>query len=164
MKLIYRPEGGEEQTWVFRPEKLRSVEAEAIERVTDWTYDEFASAFLRDSIRARRALLWILRKRSTPTLRFVDVDFAIDELQVRFDDEELAQMAARRDELAQDDPTREVLDDLLATYDAERADAAGPKGNPPPDSVEPVGTVPNVFTISGPSPISSDTDQAISTS
>lgn len=89
MQLVYAPEGAEAQRWEFDPNKIMNVEAEAIERETGWTFSEFGQQFLKGSTTARHALLWIMLKRKTPGLKYAEVQFAMDEVDVVFTDEEL---------------------------------------------------------------------------
>lgn len=96
MRLVYHPEGQEQPTeWVINLGKFRSLEVEAIERVTGYNYGtEFRERLLKGNSLARRALLWTLQRRSHPTMKFADVDFADDELALELDRDELVE--ARR--------------------------------------------------------------------
>ena len=53
---------------VRRP-RLLSPEAEAIERHTGWTFEEWQAQLGRGSMLAHHGLLFVLLKRSRPTLR-----------------------------------------------------------------------------------------------
>lgn len=91
MRLVYQPEGQDQPTeWAINLGKFRSLEIEAIERVTNYNYgSEFKERLLKGNALARRALLWTLQRRSHPTMKFADVDFADDELSLAFDLDEL---------------------------------------------------------------------------
>lgn len=120
MILVYRPEGQEEQRWEFQLGRLRTAECEAIERRTGLDYDtEFREKLLKGNIRARRALLWTMLRRTHHTIRYEDVDFAAAEVVLEFD---LGEYQAMRDELAKapgvDDDQRAMA---LAVLDAEIA-------------------------------------------
>lgn len=94
MFLIYRPDGNEEQRWPFEPGRLRSMETEAIEKRTGWDYgSDFVMHLQKGSALARRALLWTFLRREHPRLKFEDVDFAHDELELVYDQAELAELA-----------------------------------------------------------------------
>ncbi len=97
MLLIYRPEGATERRWTYAPDKLLSSEAEAIEKVTGITYEEFGQALIKGSMTARRALLWVLLKREEPTLRHSQVDVPVGAVAVDYEPHELK---AIRDALA----------------------------------------------------------------
>jgi hypothetical protein len=119
--------GGEELRWDFHPARLMSVEAEAIEKVTGLTYAEWGAALLKGSAGSSRALVWVLRKRSEPTLRYRDVDFPIGDLGIDLDAEE---KAAVRVELASnttltDDERAEALAALGDAGDESIVDGPG---------------------------------------
>jgi len=137
MLIIYTPEGGERQEWAFTPAKLRSTEAEVIERHTGWTYQEFGEKFMAGSAQARHALLFVLLRRSNPTLKYGDVVFSLDELDVDLDAEEKARalevLRAQGNDLS--DEQREALEVLvLDEMAAAAAGAADPKGSDPASS------------------------------
>jgi len=87
--LVYAPEGAKERRWTYQPEKLMSSEAEAIEKVTGLTYEEFGQALLKGSATARRALLWVLMKREEPQLRHASVDPPVGTLKLEYEQHEL---------------------------------------------------------------------------
>lgn len=92
MQITYTPEGAEPRTWDFEPKKLMSPEAEAIERHTGWTFDEFAGNFLKGSTLAKHAVLFVMLKRSAPQLKWDDVQFALGEVEVGFSPTEQDQL------------------------------------------------------------------------
>lgn len=92
MILKYAPEGAEPRQWTFAPDRLMSSEAEAVEKVTAMTYDEFCMALIKGSRIARRALLWVLLKRTEPTLRHVQVDPQVGAIELEFEAHELRKM------------------------------------------------------------------------
>jgi hypothetical protein len=112
--LRYTPEGEKEQTFTFRPGRLLSVEAEAIEDVggNTWaSFEEFRQKFLSGNFKARRAALWIMLKRQNPRLRFPEVAVYVDELDIDFEPEELDRLRERveKDEGMSDDDRSEAL-------------------------------------------------------
>lgn len=94
MYLIYKPEGdeGEGHRWRYDPKKLMSPEQEALEKYSGRDFTEFTQLVLKGNSRCRRALLWVFLKRAHPTLKFDDVNFAWDELQLQYSREELELM------------------------------------------------------------------------
>lgn len=85
MKLIYTPEGGPEQTYPIR--RLMVVEFEAINKYTGYeTMPEFGEALNKGNPTALRALVWVLWKRADPTLKYADVDFAVEEMTVELEE------------------------------------------------------------------------------
>lgn len=110
MLLIYRPEGADERQWTFDPQKLLSSEAEAIEKVTGLTYEEFGQALVKGSAAARRALLWVYLKREDAPLRFSQVDVPVGSVGIDYETHELVAI-------------RDALLDNRDLSDKERADA-----------------------------------------
>lgn len=80
MKFIYKPEGTEPQSWDFEPNKLMSPEVEAIERHTGLTFMEWVMALEKGSFNAFHGLLYVMLKRSHPTLKWTDVQFCMDDV------------------------------------------------------------------------------------
>lgn len=89
MFITYSPAEGDVQRWDFNPSKLRSLEAEMIEKRYGDNFDNFRSALIAGSVKARRVALWHLLSRRHPTLKFEDVDFALGEVEVSFSRSEL---------------------------------------------------------------------------
>lgn len=82
LRLTYTPEGAPPETFDFDPDKVLSLEAEALENVGGEAWDSYADWLERigtGNVRARRALLWVMLRRTNPELRFVDVVFRLDE-------------------------------------------------------------------------------------
>jgi hypothetical protein len=79
-KFVYKPEGAEPRSWDFAPEKMMSAEMIVVEDLTGLTWGEWIDACARGSIKAIHALLYVLLKRATPTLRPDEVQFTLDEI------------------------------------------------------------------------------------
>jgi hypothetical protein len=155
MKVIYTPEDAERQEFTFRPGELMSPEAEALEECggAAWaTFEEYGEKFMAGSLKARRAALWILLRRSDPKLRFSDLVVRVDELNVRYDEDELSRI-------------KETIEADDTLTDAERAEAlaavleVSESLNPP--SVEPGKEVPGDGPTDLPSP-QPDTEPSLS--
>jgi hypothetical protein len=107
MRITYTPDDGEKQEWQFKPGRLLATEVEAIERVTNMSFLEWAEAMSKGGATGLRALIWVLRKRhGEPELKYRDVDFAYDSVAFEPDEEELAAAEA-----AQEVPKEESLSD-----------------------------------------------------
>lgn len=137
MKFIYKPEGTEEpdwKTWEFDPDKLMSPEAEAIERLTGFTYSEWGDAVSRGSMAAIHGLLYVMLKRENPTLKYDSVVFCLAEIDFEVDDEESAEIRATLEQRVE---AGEVLaEDDAALLERLKADEAAPKEEaaPAPES------------------------------
>ena len=88
MRFVYAPEGLEPKKWDFDPGKLMSPECMAIEKLTGLSFGEWQKAFLKDSITAQHAYLWVLLKRETPTLTAEQVQFMPSEISMEWTEEE----------------------------------------------------------------------------
>lgn len=86
-QFIYKPEGADPLSWTFDPEKMKSSEIMAIEKLTGLTYAEWADAAERGSITAVHALLFVLLRRDRPQLDASQVpDFELDEIEMKPDE------------------------------------------------------------------------------
>lgn len=136
MFIKYTPsEGEEQQQFYFQLAKLMSVEAEKIEEITSWSFEEFQQQLMRGSARARRVLLWILLKRQHPTMRLTDINVPVDAITVDFDRDEFDAMLAEFEKARAANPDDASLDRTIAQFTTWR-DAApepenGPKDPPP---------------------------------
>jgi hypothetical protein len=134
----YAPEGAEPQQWKFSPGGLESLEAEAIEDATGWSYYEFGQRILNGSAKAQRAILWTMLRRAQPQLRFDEVSYRQQEVFVGYEPAEVANLRA-----ALNDPATTMPDDqreaLLEAIDASTAVDRDP-GAATPATAEPAGT------------------------
>jgi len=131
--LRYTPEGSEPQEWPIDLGKLRTMEVEAIEKVTGLDYGvEYKQRLLKGNGRARRALLWTLLRRRHSTLRFEDVDFADAELELGMDKGELAEMRKTLTEVPMDEGERAIalslIDQQIETAPEAPGKALSPSG------------------------------------
>jgi hypothetical protein len=108
--LVYEVEGEEPQKFLYKPQKLMSAEREALERRSRMDFSDFTKGVLNGNAVCRRALLWVLRKRAHPTLKFEDVDFAWDELRLEYSKQEYMLMRDQAIENGNADP--EHIDSL----------------------------------------------------
>ena len=123
MKFVYKPEGADPKVWDFKPNKLMNVESEKIEDLTGWTYQEFGEKFMMGSTKAYHALLYVFLKRETPTLKYDQVQFAMDEIEVEFGDEEKIALV---DAMREAEAAGQLDDDELAQLRVMEAEV-GPK-------------------------------------
>lgn len=65
--------------------RLTIVEAEAIEKVTGQKMEDALGSGTASSL---RALVWVAMKRQNPELRYSDVDFALEDVEVITPDED----------------------------------------------------------------------------
>jgi hypothetical protein len=120
MYLVYNPEGSDEpKRWKYQPKRLMSAEREMLERFTGKNFTEFSQDVLKGNSKCRRALLYLYLKREHPTLKFDDVDFAWEELELEHSKGELLLM---RENVAESVPA-DQLAAVLEKLDQEIAEA-----------------------------------------
>lgn len=89
MFLVYQPDGQPAQRWHYQPGRFRVPEMRLIEKATGLRWKQFQGELEMGSVDALVGLLWTLLRRQHPALRFEDVDFAADEVQLVKDVDEL---------------------------------------------------------------------------
>ena len=88
MLFVYSPEGADPKKWPFDPSKLMSPEAETIERHTGMTFAEWGASVPKGSMLALHGLLYVLLKRSDPTLKWDSVQFCLAEIDFELEPED----------------------------------------------------------------------------
>lgn len=110
MIITFTPAEGEKRVWEFTKSTLMSVEAEVVEEKSGRTFDETIEAAFKGSARARRAIVYVLEKRTHPTLAWAAFDYPVDAVEIQFDRDELGRL-------------REQVEKRPGLSDAERAEA-----------------------------------------
>jgi hypothetical protein len=128
VKFIYKPEGVEPKVWDFVPGDIPSDEGEEIEDLTGMLFDEWVEKAQKGSIKAIRALLYILLKREKPELRYANVKFTINEIDWDTTAEENAYIIEVVE--AMQASGDKVGEDLQATYDEIKAKKPQGKADP----------------------------------
>lgn len=88
MIIVYTPEGGQPEQ--YDASSLRVSEAAIVQRTIDMKWQEIREGLERDDLDAMRGIVWVLKKRSQPSLRFGDFDPGVDEMTSRMDQREVA--------------------------------------------------------------------------
>jgi hypothetical protein len=95
MKIIYAPKGEPEQPFDLDSDDLDTDEAEAIEGAGGEQWDTFGvwvNQINRGGWRASRVALWVLLRRTNPSLAFEEFRPRVSEVRLRPDEEpELAE-------------------------------------------------------------------------
>lgn len=86
MIIQYTPAEGEPQ--YFDAGRMRASEIQIVERTADGSWPVIKNAMSEGDIGAMRVVAWVIKKRSTPALRFADFDPWDDELRIRLDAQE----------------------------------------------------------------------------
>lgn len=100
MQFVYAPEGAEPRKWDFDPYKLMSPEIEVIERRTGLPYAEWMEHVGKGSVLALHGLLYVLLKRTTPTLKWDDVQFCMADVGWEMEPDEIADVVRTLEEQA----------------------------------------------------------------
>lgn len=87
MIIVYTPEGGEPESYDAR--SLRVSEASIVQRTVDMKWAEIQAGLHEEDLDAMRGVVWVLKKRSQPSLRFGEFDPGIDEMVTRMDKREV---------------------------------------------------------------------------
>lgn len=187
MIVVYTPPFGAEPEH-YDASSLRVSEASIVQRTVDMKWGEILKGLEQDDLDAMRGIVWVLKKRTQPSLRFGDFDPGVGEMTTVMDDREVDAYIDNAFRAAETDPDLSAQDiadvlasrlpDISANPDrtrariAERASApkALPEGQPPaPEtatedpSPSPTSNSPEPST-SGSLPTSSTSPQPASTS
>ncbi len=126
MKFVYKPEGAAPQAWDFDPTKLMSPEVEVIERHTGFTFMEWVEALGRGSFGAFHGLLFVMLKRSRPTLKWDEVQFCMADVGWDLDVDDMREQIGNLEDKAK--TPAGLLDneaDLLESLRKQLAEAEG---------------------------------------
>lgn len=95
MRIIFSPTDGETREYDFDESRtLMSTESGVIEKLTGWDYRGEFLQRLPASTTAQRALLYVLEKRTHPTLAFKDFDYPAGAVTILPDRGDLARARA----------------------------------------------------------------------
>jgi hypothetical protein len=127
MIVVYTPAGGEPEH--YDASTLRVSEASIVQRTVDMKWQEILEGLERDDLDAMRGIVWVLKKRSQPSLRFGEFDPGITEMTTRMDNKEIAAwidnalaVVDTEGELSMEQIQRIILDRLPSVaIDPERA-------------------------------------------
>jgi hypothetical protein len=119
VKLTFRPQDGDEQSWTFDLGRFRVSERMDIERYSGMAWGTFKQALINERTAALKALLFVLIRREHPKYRFDDVDFCDDEIvtEVTLDDlHKGRQQVQENDSLSAADKAEmlEAIDQMIA--------------------------------------------------
>lgn len=125
-KITYAPEGAEPVSWEFAPDKLLNVEAMEIEKRTGMTFVQWGQELGRGSMTALTALLYVLMRRSRPSLKFEEVQFSMTEVTIETDKDEAGQVLAHLEKKAAAGELTDVESAALDNLRAQGVEAVDP--------------------------------------
>jgi hypothetical protein len=133
-RITYTPEGREDNPLVFDFEfdTVMSPECIAIEDLTRRNWDDIPTAFFSGNMRVIHALLYVLMKRSHPTMRPDELEFSPREVVRDVTDAESRRLLEALESMDQSEWTaeqraaaKEVRARVLAPPEADEADPKG---------------------------------------
>lgn len=172
MIVIYTPDGGEPEH--YDASSLRVSEASIVQRAIDMKWADITAGLERDDLDAMRGIIWVLKKRNQPSLRFGDFDPGVAEMTTRMDDREVDVYIDNAFRAVEADPEidpKDVAEVLLSqlpdvSADPERtrsriaekaaAPKAEPEGEPAPQETAPTEDPSLIPTSSTPGTSTSD--------
>jgi ribosomal protein L12E/L44/L45/RPP1/RPP2 len=90
--VVYTPAGGQPEH--YDASTLRVSEASIVQRTVDMKWAEVLEGLERDDLDAMRGIVWVIKKRSNPSLRFGDFDPGVNEMVTRMDRSEIERWVA----------------------------------------------------------------------
>lgn len=84
--FLHVGKGDDRKTYEVELGKLMNVELIAVEKMTGLALDPLLMGLAEKSLTATTALVWIMRKRQEPRLKFDEVTFSLDEVLIEFPD------------------------------------------------------------------------------
>jgi hypothetical protein len=174
--IIYKPAGGEREE--YDASTLRVSEVSIVQRTIDMKWADIKAGLPDEDLDAMRGIVWVLKKRSQPSLRFSEFDPGVTEMVTRYDKSEIRILIENVMDTVARDP--EIDRERVAEALSELADAAhdpehcrqliaeltaqdAPKEEPSPEETSPSEPSPNP-TSSTPDSSTSDSSPTSSTS
>jgi hypothetical protein len=136
MNITFESEQFGKHEWnEFKPGKIPTTDAEDIEKVTGMTFVEWGQALMNGNTICGRALVWILLRRQNRGLRFREISYPLDALEIGLDEDEkkrLREELMKNDDLDEKD-RKDILTALgmsdLEALDFEPEDEDASRGN-----------------------------------
>ncbi|WP_406004434.1 hypothetical protein [Streptomyces sp. NBC_00987] len=124
MIIVYTPPDKEPEQYDART--LLASEASIVARTIDMKWPQVKEGLTEDDLDAMRAVVWILRKRQQPTLRYGEFDPGVDELTTRYDKREIEDWVDNGFALGLADPSI-TLDQIVVALNGAPASAVDPE-------------------------------------
>ncbi|MEV0441803.1 hypothetical protein AB0I84_05830, partial [Streptomyces spectabilis] len=167
MIIVYTPAGGEPEQ--YDASTLRVSEVSIVQRTIDMKWADIKDGLAAEDLDAMRGIIWVIKKRSQPSLRFSEFDPGITEMVTRMSIEETREYITNALVIVEEDP-QVSRDEILAALrklpeacidpqwaEAEiTAQAEGPKAAPDPEPPAGVETAEEASPSSSLTPTSSE--------
>lgn len=102
MIIVYTPAGGEPEHYDAR--SLKVSEVSIVSRTIDQKWPVIKEGLAEDDLDAMRGIVWVIKKRSQPNLRFGEFDPGVDEMVTRLDKTEVVNYVTEAVAIAGSDP------------------------------------------------------------
>jgi hypothetical protein len=100
--IVYTPAGGEPEHYDAR--SLKVSEVSIVSRTIDMRWPVIKEGLTEDDLDAMRGIVWVIKKRSQPSLRFGEFDPGVDEMVTRLDKDEVVNYVTEAVAIAAQDP------------------------------------------------------------
>jgi hypothetical protein len=179
--IVYTPAGAEPEH--YDATTLRVSEVSIVQRTIDQKWGEIKNGLVAEDLDAMRGIVWVIKKRSQPSLRWGEFDPGVTEMVTRMDNQEtrdwvdnMLTAMGEDPELDRDAVLTALREIIPACVDPEWADAYidtaadGPKAETapltpaPPDAETPAPPPSPSPTSVSPEPSTSDSSPTSSTS
>jgi hypothetical protein len=100
--IVYTPAGGEPEHYDVR--SLKVSEVSIVQRTIEQKWPVIKEGLGEDDLDAMRGIVWVLKKRSNPSLRFGEFDPGVDEMVTRLDKTEVENYVTEAVAIATRDP------------------------------------------------------------
>lgn len=139
MIIVYTPEVGEVEQ--FNVRKILTSEASIVANTVGMSWAQIKGALAEDDPAALRGIVWAMKKRTNPTLRFKEFDPPLEELVAKWDRREIADYIAEAYRVEATDEERADafrilvrnavdIEEAQAQVDEAKATASAPKEPP----------------------------------
>lgn len=131
MRILFTPADGEKREYHFDPDRtLTAVEAGVVEQLTGMDYRGEFEGRVHTSVNAQRALLFVLEKRTHPTLTFPMFDYPAGAVDIDLDTDDIDRMRAKVTESQANSADKAAALAQLDVAAAEIGAEPGPKDQP----------------------------------
>lgn len=113
MIVVYTPQDGEPQH--YDASSLRVSEAAIVQRTVDMKWQEVLKGLEDDDLEAMRGIVWVIRKRTEPTLRYGDFDPGVLEMTSRMDNKEIERWLTVMLDSIDTDVPRETVEEIVSS-------------------------------------------------
>ncbi|MEW2567629.1 hypothetical protein [Streptomyces sp. NPDC047070] len=113
MFVVYTPPFGAEPEH-YDASSLRVSEASILQRVVEMKWHDVLRGLEQDDLEAMRGIVWVIKKRSMPSLRFDDFDPGVNDMVARMDNGEIERWIDNMLSMADEDLDWASVEEIVA--------------------------------------------------